>query len=54
MIRAALGEREPAGPMSEEEKAQARRQASGVWIKSVSSAVAVTVVLWLILRTLIH
>ena len=54
MVRAALGEREPAGPMTDEEKAQARRQATGVWIKSVASAVAATVVLWLLVRVVIH
>lgn len=39
--------------MSEGEKAQARRQATGVWIKSISSAVGATVILWLLLR-LVH
>jgi predicted kinase len=50
VVRAALGEREPAGSMSEAEKAQARRQATGVWIKSVSSGVAVTLLIWFLLR----
>lgn len=51
MILAALGEREPKGPMSDAEKRQARRQATGVWIRSVTTGVVVTLVVWLLLRT---
>ena len=50
MILAALGEREPKGPMSDAEKQQARRQATGVWIRSVTTGIVVSVVVWLLLR----
>ena len=50
MILAALGEREPKGPMSDAEKRQARRQATGVWIRSISTGAVVTVIVWLVLR----
>ena len=50
MVLAALGEREPKGPMSEAEKRQARRQATGVWIRSVGTGVVATVIVWALLR----
>ena len=50
MVLAALGEREPKGPMSDVEKRQARRQATGVWIRSITSGVAVAVIVWALLR----
>jgi hypothetical protein len=50
VILAALGEREPKGPMTDAEKRQARRQARGVWIRSVATGLVVTVVVWLLLR----
>ena len=50
MVLAALGEREPKGAMSEAEKRQARRQATGVWIRSIATGVVVTVAVWLVLR----
>jgi hypothetical protein len=50
VVLAALGEREPKGPMSEAEKRQARRQATGVWMRTVATGVVVTVVVWLVFR----
>ena len=50
MVLAALGEREPKGPMSDVEKRQARRQATGVWIRSITIGVAVAVIVWALLR----
>lgn len=50
MVLAALGEREPKGPMSDAEKSQARRQATGVWIRSITTGVVVAAVVWLVLR----
>jgi hypothetical protein len=50
VVRAALGEREPAGAMSDAEKAQARRQATGVWIRSITTGVVVTIIVWALLR----
>jgi hypothetical protein len=50
VVLAALGEREPKGAMSDAEKCQARRQATGVWIRSIVTGVVVTVVVWLLLR----
>jgi hypothetical protein len=38
--------------MSEEEKAQARRQAAGVWIRSILVGVLVTAAVWATLRRL--
>ena len=49
-VLAALGEREPKGPMSDAEKRQARRQATGVWIRSIGTGVVVTLIVWLLLR----
>jgi hypothetical protein len=49
VVLAALGEREPKGPMSDAEKRQARRQATGVWLRSIATGVVVTAVLWLLL-----
>ena len=36
--------------MSEAEKRQARRQATVVWIRSVTTGVVATVIVWLVLR----
>lgn len=52
MVLAALGEREPKGPMSEAEKRQARRQATGVWIRSIVTGIVATVIVWLVLLLL--
>lgn len=50
MVLAALGEREPKGVMTDAEKAQARRQARGVWARSILVGVATTVILYYLLR----
>jgi hypothetical protein len=50
VVLAALGEREPKGPMSDAEKRQARRQATRVWIRSIATGVIVAVGVWLLLR----
>ena len=50
MVLAALGEREPPGELTLEEKRQAKRQAFGVWWRSILTGVVATVVSWLIVR----
>ena len=50
MVLAALGEREPPGELTPEEKRQAKRQAFGVWWRSIIAGIAATVVIWLLAR----
>lgn len=52
MVLAALGEREPPGEMTPEEKRQAKRQAFTVWWRSILAGVAATVVIWMVVRGL--
>ena len=50
MVLAALGEREQPGEMTAEEKAQARRQAFGVWWKSILAGILATALIWTLVR----
>ena len=48
MVLAALGEREPPGELTPEEKKQARRQARGVWLRAILAGIAATVLVWVL------
>ena len=51
MVRAALGEREGEGPpLTPDEQRQARRQALGVWFRSIAVGVVTTVIVWWLVR----
>ena len=50
MVLAALGQREQPGEPTLDEKRQARRQATGVWIRSILVGVVTTALLWWLLR----
>lgn len=49
---AALGQREQPGEMTAEDKTQARRQARGVWTRSISVGVVTTAIVWFVERTM--
>jgi hypothetical protein len=50
VVLAALGQREQPGEPTEEEKRQARKQATGVWIRSILVGVVATAIVWWLLR----
>ena len=51
MVLAALGRREgPAPELTNAERRQVRRQALGVWIKSIATGVVCTGIVWWIAR----
>jgi len=51
VVRAALGEREGEGPpLTPDEQRQARRQALGVWFRSIAVGVVTAAIIWFVLR----
>jgi hypothetical protein len=54
VVLAALGQREQPGEPTAAEKAQARRQAIGVGVRSISVGIAATAIVWWLLRILSH
>jgi hypothetical protein len=52
VVLAALGQREQQGQPTEDEKRQARKQAAGVWIRSILVALVTTAIVWWLIARL--